>query len=256
METSPTSGADQGPCRCALIGAGRVGSALARALPAVGVAVHGPLGREATVPAEATVALLCVPDAEIARAAAAITPRPGLLVGHCSGATGLTALTDAGHEAFSLHPLMTVAGPDAVFAGAGAAVDGSTDAALATARELARTLGLRPVRIRDEDRVAYHAAASIASNFLVTLQDAAERLLATADADRELLVPLVRATVENWAAHGPERALTGPIARGDVATVAAQRDAVADRTPELLALFDALADATRSLADRRTVVTG
>jgi predicted short-subunit dehydrogenase-like oxidoreductase (DUF2520 family) len=63
-----------------------------------------------------------------------------------------------------------------------------------------------------------------------------------------VFVPLVRATVENWAALGPERALTGPVARGDEATVARQRDAVAERVPELVPLFDALVEATRKLA--------
>jgi predicted short-subunit dehydrogenase-like oxidoreductase (DUF2520 family) len=107
---------------------------------------------------------------------------------------------------------------------------------------------MRAVHVADEDRAAYHAAASIASNFLVTLQGSAERLAATAGVERELLVALVRATVENWAALGSERALTGPIVRGDEETVARQRAAVAERAPELLALFDALADATRTLA--------
>jgi len=252
METSPFSGPD-GPRSCALIGAGRLGSALARALPAAGVTVHGPYGRDAAVPAGSAVVLLCVPDGEIEAAARALPPHPDRLVGHCSGATGLRPLLDAGHEALSVHPLMTVTGADADLRGAGAAIDGSSDRALATADGLARALGLRPVRIRDEDRIAYHASASIASNFLVTLEDAAERLLATTGADRELLVPLVRAAVENWAVQGGERALTGPIARGDERTVAAQRASVADRAPELLALFDALADATRALADRRGV---
>jgi predicted short-subunit dehydrogenase-like oxidoreductase (DUF2520 family) len=106
------------------------------------------------------------------------------------------------------------------------------------------------IEVRDADRAAYHAAASVASNFLVTLEDAAELLLG---ADRELLVPLVRRTVDNWARLGAERALTGPIARGDEETVTRQRDAVADRAPELLGLFDALAAATRDLAARRSV---
>jgi predicted short-subunit dehydrogenase-like oxidoreductase (DUF2520 family) len=88
----------------------------------------------------------------------------------------------------------------------------------------------------------------MASNFLVTLEGAAERLAATAGLERELLAPLVRAAVANWAALGAERALTGPIARGDEATVERQRAAVAERTPELLGLFDALAAATRELA--------
>ena len=105
------------------------------------------------------------------------------------------------------------------------------------------------VEIVDGDRAAYHAAASIASNFLITLEAAAERLAASAGADRRLLVPLVRATVENWATVGPERALTGPVARGDEGTVARQRAAVAERAPDLLPLFDALVQATRELAE-------
>ena len=66
--------------------------------------------------------------------------------------------------------------------------------------------------------------------------------------DRAALAPLVRAAVETWAELGPERALTGPIARGDGATVARQREALLERAPDLLPLFDALADATRILA--------
>jgi predicted short-subunit dehydrogenase-like oxidoreductase (DUF2520 family) len=100
--------------------------------------------------------------------------------------------------------------------------------------------------IADDDRAAYHAAASIASNYLVALEDTAERLLATTGAPRSALVPLVRATVENWAREGAG-ALTGPIARGDEETVARQRAAVAERAPELLELFDALTNSTREL---------
>jgi predicted short-subunit dehydrogenase-like oxidoreductase (DUF2520 family) len=241
---------------CAIVGAGRLGTALAAALRATGLEIDGPLGRGAD-PDGADAVLLCVPDAEIAAAAAAVTP--GVPVGHCSGATGLEVL--AGHEAFGLHPLMTVPheikpvpvphdgeAVKRVFAGAGAAVAGSTPRALAIAEELASRLGMRATTVADEDRAAYHAAASIASNFLVTLEGAAERLAASAGVERELLAPLVRAAVENWARLGAEPALTGPIARGDEATVARQRDAVAERTPDLLAVFDAMADATRALA--------
>lgn len=235
-----------GSRRCAVVGDGRLGRALAGALRAAGHAVDGPLGRGARCPG-ADIVLLCVPDAEIGAAAAAVDPGP--LVGHCSGATGLGVIE--GHEAFSLHPLMTVTPDGAVFAGAGCAVAGATPQALAVARELAESLGMAPVAIADADRAAYHAAASIASNFLVVLEAAAERLAAGAGAPRELLVPLVRATVDNWAAHGPEQALTGPIARGDELTVARQRAAVAERTPEILPLFDALAAATRELAAGR-----
>lgn len=227
----------------AIVGRGRLGTALAGALADAGWEVVGPLGRGGDV-SGADAVLLCVPDGEIRAAASLIAPGP--LVGHCSGATALDALGP--HEAFSLHPLMTVTATGASFGGAGAAIAGSSSAALAFAGRLARALGMNPIEIADGDRAAYHAAASIASNFLVTLEAAAERLAATAGADRELLAPLVRATVENWARLGPERALTGPVARGDEATIARQRAAIEERTPELLPLFDALAEATRALA--------
>src|SRR5688500_4185130 len=97
----------------AIVGRGRLGTALSRALRTA-----PPLGRGEQPPAGTVAVLLCVPDAEIARAASAIAPGP--LVGHCSGATTLDPL--ARHEAFSLHPLMTVTGPEASFDGAGAAV--------------------------------------------------------------------------------------------------------------------------------------
>ena len=193
--------------------------------------------------AGADVVLLCVPDAEIAAASAAIDPGP--LVGHCSGATGLDVL--APHEAFALHPLMTVTHAGADFAGAGCAIGGSTPRALDLARRLAAALGLRAFEIADEDRTAYHAAASMAANFLVTLESAAARVAATAGVERELLVPLVRAAVERWAVEG-DASLTGPIARGDEATVARHREAITERTPELLELYDVLADATRAVA--------
>jgi predicted short-subunit dehydrogenase-like oxidoreductase (DUF2520 family) len=229
----------------AIVGRGRLGTALARALREAGWSVTGPLGRGAA-PHGAQGVLLCVPDSEIQSAAGLLgVSQP---VGHCAGASTLDVL--APHEAFSIHPLMTVTTEGAEFRGAGAAIAGSTPRALALAASIAGTLGLRAVEIAEHDRAAYHAAASIASNFLVTLEAAAERLALSAGADRELLAPLVRATVENWASLGARRALTGPVARGDEQTTARQRQAVAERAPELLALFDALVDSTRALASR------
>src|SRR5947207_2897909 len=92
------------------------------------------------------------------------------------------------------------------------------------------------------------ADGSGADIVLLCVPDAAERLGAVAGVERTLFVPLVRAAVENWARLGGRRALTGPIVRGDAATAARQRDAVAARTPELLPLWDALTEATRALA--------
>jgi predicted short-subunit dehydrogenase-like oxidoreductase (DUF2520 family) len=229
--------------RLAIVGRGRLGNALSSAFREAGYPLVGPLGRAADT-SGADAVLLCVPDSQIAAAAALIGP--GRPVGHCSGATGLDAL--APHEAFSLHPLMTVTARGASFQGAGAAVDGSTPAALRLAEELAIALGMEPVRVRDDDRAAYHAAASIASNFLVALEAAAERLAGTVGVNREALVPLIRATVENWASLGPRAALTGPVVRGDDATVEAQRAAIVERAPELTELFDAMVALTRTLA--------
>ncbi|MFE6996125.1 Rossmann-like and DUF2520 domain-containing protein [Microbacterium sp. NPDC057659] len=221
----------------AVLGAGRLGGVLARALRASGLTVHGPLRRGEEVPAS-DIVLLCVPDAAIADVAAGVDAG---LIGHMSGATGLDDVD------FSLHPLQTFTGaeePEA-FHGIGAAVAGRTPEALAVATSLAERLGARPFEV--DDRAGYHAAASFASNFMLTVLDVAEQLAEEAGVEdaRELLAPLVRQTADNWVASGASDALTGPIARGDEATVARQRAAL---RPELVPLFDELADATRALA--------
>jgi predicted short-subunit dehydrogenase-like oxidoreductase (DUF2520 family) len=251
---APSPSAVTAPERVAIVGNGRLGNALAGALRAAGVEVSGPVGRDEAAPDEVDAVLLCVPDAEIGAAAGAVPA--GVAVGHCSGATGLEVLAGSGRDVFSLHPLMTVtADPASVrFTGAGAAVAGSTPAMLGLAQALAQRLGMRPIQIAPGDRTAYHAAASIASNFLITLEAAAERLAATVGIEREDLLPLIQVTVENWARLGGERALTGPVARGDEETVAAQRRAIAERAPDLLSLFDTMVDATRALATAGALV--
>lgn len=223
-----------------------MGAAIARNLRAAGIEVNGPLGRGARGEG-ADIVLLAVPDAEIAAAASTLVP--GSLVGHLSGATGLEPLRP--HRAFSVHPLTSVAGAAHDFRGEFAAVDGSSAETLQVAEALARRMGMRTFRVSDDDRAAYHAAASIAANFLVTLEGAAEELAATAGVGREALAPLVRAAVENWAARGAAAALTGPVARGDAATVVMQRQAIADRIPHHLELFDVLIEATRRLAQQQ-----
>ena len=230
-----------------VVGRGRVGHALARALRDAGYEVGDPAGRGEVPAGDAIV--LCVPDAEIAAAAAAVAGAAPY-VGHTSGATRLTALRAAGEHVFGLHPLQTITREGAQLRGAGAAIAGSSPDALALARTLAERLGATPFEVRDDQRGAYHAAASIASNYLVTLEWAAEELAARAGIDAPF-GPLVRTTAENVLALGPRAALTGPIARGDEATVAAQRDAVSAAAPDLLPLFDALADRTRALAAAR-----
>lgn len=227
----------------AVIGAGRLGGVLSRALRTAGFSVLGPLRREQSMPA-ADIALLCVPDAAIP--AVAFVARPHVrLVGHVSGATGLDDVD------FSIHPLQTFTGTEApeVFHGISAAIDGRTDDDRELAAELASALGMTPFTVTD--RAGYHAAASFASNYVLTVLDAAEQLAADAGVDnpRDLLAPLVRQTVENWQSQGAAEALTGPIARGDDATVARQRAASA----RFAELFDALSAATREIAARRNL---
>jgi predicted short-subunit dehydrogenase-like oxidoreductase (DUF2520 family) len=235
MDEIPPSGA------IAVVGRGRLGSALAAALGG-----GPPLARGAQPPLGSAVVILAVPDDAVAGLAATLAPGPA--VGHCAGALDLDALAPH-RERFSLHPLMTLTGPAdaAALRGAGAAVAGSSPHALALASGLARRAGLEPYAVDDAERALYHAAASIASNFLVTLEAAAERLLGVVGVERRHVVRLAQASLDNWAALGARTALTGPIARGDGATVARQRAAIAAHAADLTPLYDALADATRAL---------
>jgi predicted short-subunit dehydrogenase-like oxidoreductase (DUF2520 family) len=219
--------------RVHVIGSGRVGSAITARLRGRRVAVGDDAGGD-----DPDVVLLCVPDTAISDVSRCLTPGRGW-VGHVSGATPLAALEP--HERrFSLHPLQTFerSGDPSQLDGAWAAITGDTAEALAVARELAELLGLRPFELADGDRTLYHAGAVFASNYLVTLQRAAVRLGVPAEG----IVPLMRGTIE----HGFE--LTGPIARGDWATVDAHKQAIRASHPELEHLYDALAEATVQLA--------
>ncbi|HVA29862.1 MAG TPA: DUF2520 domain-containing protein [Gaiellaceae bacterium] len=218
--------------RIHVIGSGRVGSAVAARLRERGVVVGAD---------EPGLVLLCVPDSAIADTARGLTPGPW--VAHVSGATPLAAL-DPHVRRFSVHPLQTFTrarGPEQ-FDGAWAAVTAETDEARAAGLWLAETLGLRPFELADGSRTLYHAGAVFASNYLVTLHRAASLLLESAGAPPEALEPLMRRTIEN----GFE--LTGPIARGDWATVEAHRAAVHATHPELDQLYETLAGATLALA--------
>lgn len=232
-----------------IVGRGRLGRAVATALRDAAIEVAGPTRRGEPVP-PADAVLLCVPDVEIDAAAAGV--RGDTLIGHMSGATPL----GGSRVDFGLHPLQTFTGGEgaAAFHGIGCAVAGRSPESLAVAEELAGRLGMHAFVIDDDQRAAYHAAASLASNFVITVLDAAERVAAAAGLDpedaRTLLAPLVGSSVRNWAADGPEAALTGPIVRGDALTVARQREAIASHTPEDLALFDVLVESTRALAAR------
>jgi len=217
-----------------VIGTGRAGGAIRARLIERGLSVTD--GRVADTAAE--LILVCVPDAVIGEVAAAVPVGPW--IAHVSGATRLAAL-DPHERRFSVHPLQTLTrerGPEQLD-GAWGAVSGESDDARARALWLAETLGLRPFEVADDDRTLYHAAAVIGGNFVVTLHQVATRLLAQVGAPPEAVVPLMARTIEN----GFD--LTGPIARGDWATVEAHLAALAERDPDLVPLYRALVEATR-----------
>jgi predicted short-subunit dehydrogenase-like oxidoreductase (DUF2520 family) len=217
-----------------VVGRGRVGSAIAARLAERSVE----LGAD-----DAELVLICVPDRAIAEVAAGIAPGPW--VAHVSGGTPLSAL-DPHERRFGLHPLQTFTrarGPEQLD-GAFAAVTAESEEARELAVDLARLLGLEPFVLDESQRALYHAGAAIASNFLVTLYRAAAELLETAGAPAEALLPLMRRTIENGFA------LTGPIERGDWATVEAHLAAIREAHPELEPVYRALADLTAEKVTR------
>lgn len=253
-QTDTTGNADA-QLPLAVIGAGSVGRSIVHAAAGTGLSASLSGHREALAACEqAEAALLCVPDDQIEAACETVSAAvpPLRFVGHTSGATGLGALrAAAGHgaRAFSIHPLQTVPDGGPHLAGAPAAVSGSDGAATRYATALATTLGMRPFSLDERYRAAYHAAASIACNYLVALEETAVELLERTGVDngRELLAPLVLRTAANWAERGPE-ALTGPIARGDEQTVERHLEAIDELSPHLRDTYAALAERTRAIA--------
>ncbi len=278
--------------RVGFIGAGAVASTLARALALRGAAVVGVTAREseraatlaaslpnaiserdaAAVIAGADMIFLAVPDDALTALDAALAWRPTHSVIHLSGARGAAALahaTASGAAVAALHPLLSFPSPAADGHAALARLAGCTwaletpDARLAGKLEaLVAALGGRTVRLRAADRAPYHLAAVLASNYVVVLLGAAVALWQDFGVEPPIaldaLLPLLRSAVENLAAVGPARALTGPLARGDVSTVAAhlawlvqQESATAARHVDAAALdaaYRALAELAIPLA--------
>lgn len=211
-----------------VIGAGRVGSAMTARLTERGIPSRD----------DADVVLLCVPDTAIADVSRGLTPRRGWL-GHTSGATSLRAL-DPHERRFGLHPLQSFTRDRGAeqLDGTYAAITGETEEAREVGFELARLLGLRPFALAEEDRALYHAGAAIASNYLVTLHGAAAEIFEEVGAPPDALRPLIQGVIDS----GFE--LTGPIARGDWATVDRHFEAIGARKPKLEPLYRMLAEAT------------
>jgi len=211
----------------------------------------------------AAVWMLAVGDDQIAPTCAALAAN-GLLnnatVFHCSGAKAsgeLQAASEAGAQVASIHPVRSFADPAAVaaaFAGTWCGVEGDAGA-LALLAPAFEAIGARLVGIDAAAKTIYHAASVFASNYLVTVLDAALRAYAAAgvppEVARELARPLASETLANVFRLGAPAALSGPIARGDTATVARQHAALQDWDAATAGLYDALAEATTSLAGRK-----
>jgi predicted short-subunit dehydrogenase-like oxidoreductase (DUF2520 family) len=157
---------------------------------------------------------------------ARMRPSAGLSVVHVSGALGLDALSPLhGNSVGSFHPLQSFPAPrePSAFHGITVAVDASTPDLMRRLRALARALGARPKHVSDSQRGLYHAAAVFASNYVIASVAEGVRLLEEAgwqqDEAEAALIPLVEGVVANLRRKGLVKALTGPIRRGDSATV-------------------------------------
>lgn len=264
----------------AVVGAGRVGTALAVHWRRAGHRIVGVAGSAATPERAATylpgvpvrdatevargaeVVVIATPDAVIALVCERIVRDGALAAGaamaHASGATGLDALAparEAGATTFSIHPLQTCPTVEAAIEripGAGFAITSDTEVGLALAERLALGAGGRPFRIDDDLKPLYHAAAVFASNYLVTITAIAYELERAAGIEdpAAILAPLQEATLANLERIGPSDALTGPAVRGDAITVARNLEALAARVPEAVAPYVALADLALGLAER------
>jgi len=253
----------------ALVGPGRAGTALTLGLVDAGHRVVAVAGRRPDAPSTLAVAarfgaaavpvddaargahvvVIATPDGAIEDVASALVAslEPGALVLHVAGSRGVDALAPivasrGDVHVGALHPLQTIPFADTSLRGAWAAVAGPP-----AVMQLAHELGMHPFVVAEEDRATYHAAAAIASNHLAALLGQVERLADLVGVPFRAFESLVRGAVDNCFDLGPGAALTGPVARGDVATVAAHLDAI----PEIeRRAYAALADAARRLAGR------
>ncbi len=260
-----------------VVGAGRVGTALAMALSRAGHKVTGasavsdaslrrverylpavPVMQPDEVVAGADLVLLTVPDDALAGLVAGLAatgvPVGGRLLAHTSGAHGLAVLEPAtvlGALPLALHPVMTFTGrSDDVDRLAGICFGVTAPPPLRPAAEvLVMEMGGEPVFIAEADRPLYHAALASGANHLVTLVVQAEDLLIKAGVGQpaRMLGPLLSAALDNALRLG-DAGLTGPVARGDAQTVRGHVEALREAAPEALAAYLALARLTASRA--------
>jgi predicted short-subunit dehydrogenase-like oxidoreductase (DUF2520 family) len=265
-----------------VVGCGRVGGAIGLALQRAGYTVAAAWSRSragrqrahrildvpvlddpAEVAGAGDVVFVAVPDEAIAGVAEQLAPglRSRAFVLHTSGGTSVKALAaaaEAGARIASTHPLQTI--PDAVHGadalhGAAVAVTCAQQDRLDVFR-IARAWGGRPFLLADDAKPRYHAAAVFASNFVVGSVWAATALLRQVGVrdTTGALAPLLQSTVGNIVSHGPEKSLTGPIVRGDVATIRGHVEALTDAEPEVLDAYRCISKLTAHLAGLDAVV--
>jgi len=196
---------------------------------------------------------ISTPDDTIGEIAERITPqikrRVNFYAGHFSGivpSSVLQPLKNKGCRIGSLHPLQTFASPEETintFAGTYICIEGDNEA-VNLFSELATEIGGKPFSISTDKKTLYHAAAVIACNYLVTLINQAQRLLQEIGINQEnaakMLLPLIKGTVKNIETIGIPKALTGPVARGDIATLLNHIENIKEKAPDFLALYGLL----------------
>lgn len=231
-----------------IVGRGRVGRGLARALRRGGVEVRLVRGRAPGTAAPGVPTILAVPDPAIASVASAMIVEPGAIVLHCSGRLSAEVLRSCeGAHLGAMHPLASFADPKRppALTGTTFVIDGD-EAAVAVALRLAKACGARAL-VGPLHGPAYHAAAALAANGAAALAAIAVRVFRALgveqrDAQRAIGA-LLRTVGENVAAVGVPGALSGPVIRGDAATVRAHREALAAVDPEARRAYDAVAPA-------------
>jgi predicted short-subunit dehydrogenase-like oxidoreductase (DUF2520 family) len=237
--------------RTVVVGVGRLGSALSTQLVKAGwpvtVRTQSPAGRrqakrlglheaDAAALSRADLCLLTVPDGAVAAVARAVAPLLGRSTGlvHCAGALTLEVLQPAaaGRPTGSFHPLVSVIGPETPLAGHSVAIATRSRVLAPLLGRLAGALGLRPLRVPEDGRSAYHAGAAMAASGLVSLLDAAIAAWTAAGvSEREAmtaLAALMRSALTGGEARGAVAALTGPVVRGDAEVVQAHVRALPD----------------------------
>lgn len=199
--------------------------------------------------------VIAVRDDRIAEAASSLRLEDPRAVIHLSGFTSVHVLdrfAERGAVVGSVHPLQSLLDPEhgaEALRGSFAAVT-TDDAGFGMLSSFARSLGMRPFRLADEDKAAHHAAAAAASNFVVAALDIASELAGATGVPFEAYATLTRSVVDNAYGVGPREALTGPVRRGDVGTVAGQLRAAAAVSDDLRARYVAMVEATARTADR------